>query len=164
MNKDVIYIDVEDDITTIVGKIKASKEKIIALVPPNRVGLLQSAVSMRLLQRTAEQANKRLVLISSSPSLTSLAAAAKIPVARNLQSKPELIDVPVLKVDDDDIIDGEKLPIGEIARSATTSNKNAEVAINAAIKSSVIAEPMKSAAGKRSPKTKKVPNFSSFRK
>ncbi len=26
MNKDVIYIDVEDDITTIISKIKASKE------------------------------------------------------------------------------------------------------------------------------------------
>ena len=51
MNKDVIYIDVEDDITTIVGKIKASKEKIIALVPPSRVGVLQSAVNMRLLAR-----------------------------------------------------------------------------------------------------------------
>ena len=32
MNKDVIYIDVEDDITTIISKIKASKERIIALV------------------------------------------------------------------------------------------------------------------------------------
>ena len=89
MNKDVIYIDVEDDITTIVGKIKASKEKIIALVPPSRVGVLQSAVNMRLLARTAEQANKRVVLISHNQSLVALAASAKIPVARNLQSKPE---------------------------------------------------------------------------
>ena len=39
MNKDVIYIDVEDDITTIISKIKASKERIIALVPPRRIGV-----------------------------------------------------------------------------------------------------------------------------
>lgn len=49
MNKDVLYIDVEDDITTIIGKVKASKSKIIALVPPKRVGVLQSAVNLRLL-------------------------------------------------------------------------------------------------------------------
>jgi len=50
MNKDVIYIDVEDDITAIIGKIKASSEKIVALVPPKRVGVLQSAVNLRLLR------------------------------------------------------------------------------------------------------------------
>ena len=49
--KDIIYIDVEDDITAIIGKIKESKEKIIALVPPKRIGVLQSAVNLRLLAR-----------------------------------------------------------------------------------------------------------------
>ena len=62
MNKDVIYIDVEDDITTIISKIKASKERIIALVPPRRIGVLQSAVNIRLLARAAISADKRIVL------------------------------------------------------------------------------------------------------
>lgn len=169
MTKDVIYIDVEDDITTIVGKIKASKEKIIALVPPNRVGVLQSAVNMRLLQRAAEQAKKRVVLISNNPSLASLAAAAQIPVARNLQSKPELAEVPVLKVDDDEVIDGQSLPVGEIARTAAT-DKQAEIAINAAIQSNTGKAATGAAATPRVKKTKqkgaasKVPNFSTFRK
>ena len=64
MNKDVIYIDVEDDITAIVGKVKASKERIIALVPPKRVGVLRSAVNMRLIARTAASVDKRVVLIT----------------------------------------------------------------------------------------------------
>ena len=34
MNKDVIYIEPEDDITDIITKIEGSKEKIVALVPP----------------------------------------------------------------------------------------------------------------------------------
>ena len=34
MNKDVIYIEPEDDITDIIAKIENSKEKIVALVPP----------------------------------------------------------------------------------------------------------------------------------
>ena len=61
MNKDVIYIDVEDDITTIISKIKASKERIIALVPPRRIGVLQSAVNIRLLARAATSADKNCV-------------------------------------------------------------------------------------------------------
>ncbi len=157
MNKDVIYIDVEDDITTIVGKIKASKEKIIALVPPSRVGVLQSAVNMRLLARTAEQANKRVVLISHNQSLVALAASAKIPVARNLQSKPELVEIPALKVDDDDVIDGGALPVGEHAASVASHD---DPAIDA-----VIAESEKPKDRKKDKKKKtKVPNFSSFRK
>ena len=89
MNKDVIYIDVEDDITAIIGKVKSSKEKIVALVPPKRVGVLQSAVNLRLLQRTATQSDKRIVLITNNQALAALSAAASIPVAKNLQSKPD---------------------------------------------------------------------------
>ena len=88
MNKDVIYIDVEDDITAIIGKIKASKEKIVALVPPKHVGVLQSAVNLRLLDRMAKTAKKNLVVVTNNQALIALAASARIPVAKNLQSKP----------------------------------------------------------------------------
>ena len=36
MNKDVIYIEPEDDITDVILKIENSKEKIVALVPPKK--------------------------------------------------------------------------------------------------------------------------------
>ena len=60
MQKDVIYIDTEDDITAIIGKVKDSSQKIVALVPPKRIGAMQSAVNLKLVQRAAEQAGKRL--------------------------------------------------------------------------------------------------------
>lgn len=120
MQKDVVYIDVEDDITAIIGKVKTSKEKIVALVPPKRIGVLQSAVNLRLLERAAKSGDKRLVLITNDQALMGLAAAAKIPVAKNLQSKPEIAEVPALSVDDDDdIIDGETLPVGDFAKTAS---------------------------------------------
>lgn len=161
MNKDVIYIDVEDDITAIVGKIKSSKEKIVALVPPSRVGVLQSAVSMRLLKRTGEQSGKRVVLISNNHSLQALAAAAQMPVAKNLQSKPELADAPVMKMDGDDIIDGELLSVGELDDS-TKIDSAKDVAVN-----SVIAGSGVKVADRRVAKIgnkPKVPNFSKFRR
>lgn len=129
MNKDVIYIDVEDDVTAIIGKIKASKEKIIALVPPKHVGILQSAVNLRLLDRMASTSHKRLVLITNNQALIALSATAGIPVAKNLQSKPELPEISALSIDDgDDIIDGSSLPIGELAKTADkTTGKNESI-------------------------------------
>lgn len=119
MDKDIIYIDVEDDITAIIGKIKDSKDKIIALVPPKNASVLQSAVNLRLLERAAKVESKRLVLITNDQALVALSAIAKIPIAKNLQSKPELAEIPALEVDDGkDIIDGSQLPIGELAKTA----------------------------------------------
>src|SRR5688500_4053660 len=133
MNKDIIYIDVEDDITAIIGKVKDAKEKIVALVPPKRVGVLQSAVNLRLLARTATQTGKHLVLITNNAALTALAASAKIPVAKNLQSKPEVPEIAALDIDNgEDIIDGAQLPIGEHARVGGTALGGA--AISEAIK------------------------------
>ncbi|MBC7459305.1 hypothetical protein H7200_01155 [Candidatus Saccharibacteria bacterium] len=118
MNKDVIYIDVDDDVTAIIGKIKKAKEKIVAVVPPKRVGTLQSAVNLRLLDRMARADKKQLVLITNNQALIALAANASIPVAKNLQSKPEIAEIPAILVDDsDDIIDGADLPVGDHASS-----------------------------------------------
>ncbi len=166
MNKDVIYIDVEDDITNIVSKIKDSKARIVALVPPKRVGILQSAVNMRLLNRAAENAEKRIVLITGDQALSGLAAAARIPVAKTLQSRPEIAEIPAIDVDDgDDVIDGSEIPVGELADRATPKARNkADDAIDAAIaEDEKPSKPVKPAkpAGKGKPK---VPDFNVFRK
>jgi len=173
MNKDVIYIDVEDDITAIIGKIKASSEKIVALVPPKRVGVLQSAVNLRLLERMAKNANKHMVLITNNQALIGLSAVAGIPVAKNLQSKPELAEIPALSVDDgDDIIDGAQLPIGELQKTADLAD-DGDASMNKAINSIAIDDKSVSVAAlgatvaKKFNKAKtgvKVPNFNSFRK
>lgn len=173
MNKDVIYIDVEDDVTAIIGKIKASKEKIVALVPPKHVGVLQSAVNLRLLERMAKNANKRMVLITNNQALIALSAVAGIPVAKNLQTKPEVAEIPALSVDDgEDIIDGSQLPVGELEKTADVADDgNADV--NKAINSMNIDDKAVSVAAlgasvsRKFNKAKsgvKVPNFNSFRK
>lgn len=178
MNKDVIYIDVDDDVTAIIGKIKKAKEKIVALVPPKRAGALQSAVNLRLLERMAKNDKKQLVLITGNQALVALAANAKIPVAKNLQSKPEIAEIPAIIVDDgDDIIDGADLPVGDHAK--TVKGAAAAGAIGAkGVRSDAIdatdldidGEPVAAtAATSRAVASKakgrpKIPNFDSFRK
>lgn len=127
MNKDVIYIDVDDDVTAIIGKIKKAKEKVVALVPPKRAGALQSTVNLRLIDRMVKADKKHLVLITNNQALIALAANASIPVAKNLQSKPELAEIPALAVDDgDDIIDGSELPVGDHAKTVKVSDNTRE--------------------------------------
>ena len=70
----LIYIDTDDDVTSIVSKIKAAKETVVALVPPKRIGVLQSAVNLKLLQRAAKLAHKRLSIVTLDKALTNLAA------------------------------------------------------------------------------------------
>lgn len=155
MKKDVIYIDIEDDITAIIGKVKDAKAPIVALVPPKRVGVLQSTVNLKLLQRAAETAEKRIVLITNDPALVGLAAGLSLPIAKNLQSKPEIASIPALETEDD-VINGEELPVGELAAAATAATPDTTPAAT---------QPKKEAASKsNTAKGVKVPNFDSFRK
>jgi hypothetical protein len=178
MNKDVIYIDVDDDVTAIIGKIKKAKEKIVAIVPPKRAGSLQSAVNLRLLERMAKNDKKQLVLITNNQALVALAASAKIPVAKNLQSKPELAEVAAIVVDDgDDIIDGSELPVGDHAKTVKVKDGTKVAGANG-VRSDAIdttdldidgddfapAVTAAKVAPKKSKNRPKIPNFDSFRK
>jgi hypothetical protein len=88
--KDVIYIDAEDEITTIIDKVKSSSSKLVALVMPKRSSVLQSTVNMKLLKRAADSSKKQMVLITGESSLLPLAGEIGLPVAKTLQSKPEI--------------------------------------------------------------------------
>lgn len=183
MNKDVIYIDVDDDVTAIIGKIKKAKEKIVALVPPKRAGSLQSAVNLRLIDRMARNEKKTLVLITNNQALIALAASAKIPVAKNLQTKPEVAEVAALVVDDgDDIIDGADLPVGDHAKAVKVKDGTAIAStmrsddidatdldidgesVSGPVAASTVARGGMARSAAKNGKKSKIPNFDTFRK
>lgn len=93
--KDVVYVDHDDEITSIIDKVEAAKNKVVAMVLPKRFTTLQSIVNMRLLKRSADNAGKSVVLITSEAALLPLAGAAGLHVAKNLQSKPEIPPSPI---------------------------------------------------------------------
>jgi hypothetical protein len=171
MQKDVIYIDTEDDITAIIGKVRASDHKIVALVPPKRIGAIQSAVNLKLVQRAADQADKRLVLISSNPALTALAGSANIPVAKNLQSKPEVAEIPAIDIDDgEDVIDGSDMaatPKGPVKPNLDDAIASADDNLGVAAAGAAPARPVRATpSGPRAAAGRgiKIPNFDKFRK
>ena len=90
MNKDVIYIEPEDDITDIISKLRGSQAKVVALVPPKKIGVLRSAVNTKLISKAAKSAKKVAVIVTTDSALIKLSASAGIPVAKNLSSRPKL--------------------------------------------------------------------------
>ena len=92
--KDTIYIDIDDEITTIIEKLQNSPQRIVALVLPKRASVLQSIVNMKLLKRSADNIKKQIVLITSEAGLLPLAGAVGMHVASSLQSKPTIPAAP----------------------------------------------------------------------
>lgn len=182
-NKDTIYIDVDDEITSIIDKLQASDKKIVALVLPKRATVLQSIVNMKLLKRAATTHKKNLVLITSESALLPLAGAVGIHVAKTLQSKPVIPDEPETadtdvalaeEALDDDSAEDQELDKGKSVGELAGASAVAAAAAGADDEDTIdvdTPEPEKDAqaAGKKKTKASKkdkklkVPNFEKFR-
>lgn len=173
VQKDTIYIDVDDEITAIVDKVNASDSNIVALVLPKRATALQSIVNMKLLKRTADDANKRVVLITSEAGLLPLAGAIGMYVAKNLQSKPEIPVAPETPNEEDELLETESTensadsldknaPVGELAGDDDIFEDGTSVPPVTADKARKHKKPPKT--GKvKGDKKNRVPNFEKFR-
>lgn len=136
-SKETIYVDVDDEITTIIEKVRSAKGKIIALVLPKRATVLQSIVNMKLLKRTANEAGKNLVLVTSEAGLLPLAGLVGMHVADTPSSRPAIPSKPDQPSDEPLAVeeplqiangDGEEpefdpdkaanMPVGELASAA----------------------------------------------
>ena len=170
MKKDVIYIDIEDDITAVIEKLKNSKEKIIALVPPKGNAVLQSVVNLKLLKRAAEQAGKQPVIVTSNQALTALAGGLGLYIAKNLQSKPVLVgDEPEDVADDALEVSDESTDVADSPQHVDLQDDGDEVELSGEELAGLAAENEVAEDAKakpaKAPKAKKsVPKFDDFRK
>ena len=178
--KDTIYIDVDDEITSIVEKVNKSSSKIVALVLPKRAVVLQSIVNMKLLKRNADEASKRVVLITSETGLMPLADAVGVYVAKNLQSKPEIPAAPETPEADEELLETEEAPedpeldkaaaVGDLSEDGDEEDDIFESTAPAAAGAATATKAAKVKGAKKvkapkAPKDKKnrVPNFDKFR-
>lgn len=127
MNKNVIYVEPGDDITDILTKIENSKEKIVALVPPKKAGVLRSMVNIKLITKTSSNTGKSVVLVTTDPSIVKLAALARVPVTRDLQSAPAIPEVAALDEAKTETIatdeDGKAVPEAEVAPESDSNGQ-----------------------------------------
>ena len=170
MNKDTIYIDIEDDITSIIEKVKSSPAKVVALVPPKGNAVLQSVVNLKLLKRASDTSGKQTVIVTSNQALQALSGGLGLYVAKNLQSKPMLpSDTGVDTLPDEDVevsdsvgtLDADE-PGEDVEDLELTDDELAELESEDGTGSVSLSDTSKKSA--KADKKKKVPNFDSFRK
>ncbi len=179
-SKETVYIDVDDEITSIIDKVREAKGKIVALVLPKRATVLQSIVNMKLLKRTAGEAGKNLVLVTTEAGLLPLAGLVGLHVADTPSSRPnippkpdqpseepEAIEEPLMVADNSgseaefDMDEAANIPIGELASSAGAAAVSSEVDEELVMDDALSDKPNVSPVKKN--KKLAIPNFDKFR-
>ncbi len=79
-NQEKLYIDVDEEITTVVDRLRHSPAQSVAVVVPQRAVLLQSIVNLKLLGREAKKLGKELVLMTKDEEGIVFASRAGIEV------------------------------------------------------------------------------------
>lgn len=168
MNKDVIYIEPEDDITDIINRLKSAKKKVVALVPPKKAGVLKSSVNAKLITKAAKQSEKVAVIITSDPSLIKIVSLAGLPIAKNLESRPvtpsELIDRAKKRVEkekEEEIVEEAEEPEEETIDEPEKKEKSEE---DIELNSEEVDDMEDEEKEKKKKKGVKIPSFDKYRK
>src|ERR687895_2312185 len=75
----VCYIDVDDEITDAIGRIRAAEDKRMVVVLPPGSRISTSRINFRLLAREAHQRDVTLAVVSGEPGVRALAISAGLP-------------------------------------------------------------------------------------
>ena len=117
-SKKVIYIEIDDEVTSVYDKIKNLKIKHIYIVAPRRAVLFQSIVNLKILKRKAEDSGKVLYLITNDKNGLYLAQQVGVPVYDKVSSEGKPI---FFSSDDED----EKLRITPLKASVNSATEEA---------------------------------------
>ena len=90
----IVYLDVEDEITSAATRIRNAPESRVGLVLPMGSRLATSRINFRLLAREAMVNEKRLDLIAPDPSARALAASAGLPVFASVAEYEDALEGP----------------------------------------------------------------------
>lgn len=92
--KKILYIEIDDEVTSIYDKLVKLKHKNIYLVIPQRAVIFQSAINLKILKRKAEDLNKNIYLVTTDPNGYNLAQRVGLEVYEKLEGKgsPSLVN------------------------------------------------------------------------
>ncbi|MFA7253631.1 MAG: hypothetical protein WC107_03675 [Patescibacteria group bacterium] len=106
---DVIYLEPDEEITSVVDRIRKSEKKGVAFVIPRGSTIGQSIINLKLLKRSAANIEKQIAIVTGDKIIRNLAEQVKIPVfdraseAEKAILKETLPDVvPLEKIDEEE--------------------------------------------------------------
>ncbi len=92
MKDSALYLEVDEDITSAIDKLTKLPEDSVRVVVPKRSTMLQSIINLKLLKKAAEDAGKKLVLVTGDRVATDLAGRVGLAVAPSLGSEAVLAE------------------------------------------------------------------------
>ena len=88
LDRDTIYLDNDDEITSVIDKLKGSDFSSVDLVIPKEALVLKSVVNLKLLKKQAESLGKEIVVVTQDKVGKKLAAQIGIPVIEKPGQQP----------------------------------------------------------------------------
>jgi len=167
--EEIIYLEVDSEITEAIDKLKNVDAKEVRLVVPARSSLLGSVVNLKLLKKSADESKKDLVLVTSDKTAKFLAGRIGLAVASSVKAEAKVPEVP----DEAEKPDIDEAAEVAIAAAAAKSKKAKKEAGEDADEEPEDDSPMSSKslednepAPKRAKKGKqaKIPNYNAFQK
>lgn len=109
----VLYLETEEEITSVIEKLKNVRDSDVVLVVPKRSNLTQSMVNLKLLRKHSLMSGKDVSLVASDPVALNLASRAGFRVKERVELKEEYKAPEVSYVPEDEkvVSKKEKYPI-----------------------------------------------------
>jgi Baseplate J-like protein len=95
----IIYLDVDDEITSAAARIRSGTEGAVALVVPAGSRLATSRINFRLLAREAQTRDRRLAIVAGDSGTRALAASAGLPVFGSVAEYEGALETPAPATD-----------------------------------------------------------------
>lgn len=103
---EIIYLETDEEITSVIDKIKNSQNVSIGLAVPRNATLLQSVVNLRLIAREAKILNKQISIVTTDKIGRNLAAQVGLPVYNSVREEhPVYVAPPVSAREQDEVIE-----------------------------------------------------------
>ncbi len=131
--KKVVFIELDEEITTIFSKIAKCAQKNVYLVVPQRAVLFQSPINLKILKRKAEDADKNIFIITNDSNGINLAGRVGIVVYDKLEGEehPSLVEG---KLQDSGDISPLKASINSVDEVAPSRRNEKKLSISELVK------------------------------
>jgi hypothetical protein len=134
MNDAVLYLEVDEDITSAIDKLVKTSSASVQIVVPKRSTMLQSIINQKLLKKAAADNGKELVLVTNDRIAKNLAASVGLAVAPSVGAEAIMTAAEAPKqMSNEDIIEEDD------EEEASDARKAAALAAAAALSAPVIA-------------------------
>lgn len=105
MTDEIFYLEGDEEITSVIDKIRQAKASRISLVVPREATILQSVVNLKIIAKEANRVGKEIAIITADKIGRNLAAQVGLPVLESLKSPRPVFQPPAPELKSQEIIE-----------------------------------------------------------